>query len=197
MKDSGQAITVIGEADITNSFRELEADLAKDAEEKLKKQVAGIDNPLYIWETVMLEKRTNALADEQKDSFDSSLRLKIVLVATAKAEILAKGENLLMTLAPQDKTLLPIGEDRYKYDVVNYNVTDGAALLKISVSGSTVPRLENPLIQSARFAGLTKDEAIQYLKDANISEEVKIRTMPPWLKKLPTNPERIKIILSH
>jgi len=34
-----------------------------------------------------------------------------------------------------------------------------------------------------------------YLKDTNIAEVVRVRTIPPWLKKLPKNPERIKVIL--
>lgn len=196
-EDTGKIITVINQADIENGFRELENDLTKDGQAKLKKQVTALDNSLYIWQSVILEKRTNGIEGEQKDSFDVSLRLKLVLVATSKAEMFQKGENLLLSLVPQDKTLLPVGEDRYKYDIVNYSVADGTALVKLSVSGSTVPRLENPLIQSARFAGLSKDEVAQYLKDTGIAEEVKISTIPPWLKKLPTNPERIKVILKE
>lgn len=195
LEDSGKMIMVIGQDDLLNSFHELEADLLKEGQEKLIKQTTKEDDVLAIWDTLVLEKRTNGLEGEAKESFETSLRLKVVLVATSKKEMLAKGENLLMSLVPQDKTLLPVGEDRYKYDIVSYNIDEGVALVKLSVSGSTVPRLDNPLVQSARFAGLKKDEVIQYLKDTNIAEEVKIRTIPPWLKKLPNNPERIKVEL--
>ncbi len=195
--DIGQVITTVSDADLTGAFDGLQTDLVKEGQSKLQKQVSGFDPPLYVWQTTVLEKRTNGVSGEARDSFDASLRVKLVLAVLDKSVMLAKGDALLGTLVPQDKVLLPLTDDRFKYDIVNYDATAGTALLKVSVSGSTVPSMENPLVQSARFVGLSKDEVATYLKDTGVAETVRISTMPPWLTKLPNNPERIRVILKE
>ena len=197
LKDTGRVITTVSDTDIIEAFSELENNLIKEGQTKLQKQISKFDNPLYIWETIMLEKRTNAMEGEVGETFDVSLRIKIVLAALDKNGMFAKGDSLLGTLVPQDKVLLPLTDERFKYDIVNYNIANGEAMVKVSVSGATIPSIENPLVQSARFVGLSKDEVSNYLKDTNIAEIVRVRTIPPWLKKLPKNPERIKVILKE
>lgn len=197
VKAGGKIITSISDTDISEAFSELEQTLIKEGQSRLQKQISKFDNPLYIWQNTVLEKRTNAVEGEARDTFDVSIRLKVVLVAQDKNGMLAKGDSLLGTLVPQDKVLLPLTEDNFKYAIVNYDVAAGAAMVKVSISGATVPSIENPLIQSARFVGLSKDEVINYLKDTNIAETVRVTTIPPWLKKLPNNPERIKVILKE
>src|SRR3989344_1571430 len=197
LKDTGKVITTVSDTDIIEAFSELENNLIKEGQTKLQKQISKFDNPLYIWETIVLEKRTNAMEGEVGETFDVSLRIKIVLAALDKNGMFAKGDSLLGTLVPQDKVLLPLTDERFKYDIVNYNIADGEAMVKVSVSGATVPSIENPLIQSARFVGLSKEEVSNYLKDTNIAEVVRVRSIPPWLKKLPKNPERIKVILKE
>ncbi len=197
LKDTGKIITSISDTDIMEAFKELQQDLEKEGQTKLQKQISKFDAPLMIWQTVVLEKRTNAMEGEVGNTFDVSLRLKVVLAALDKHGMFAKGDTLLGTLLPQDKVLLPLTDERFKYDIVNYDIAAGSAMVKVSVSGATVPSIENPLIQSARFVGLSKDEVSNYLKDTNIAEIVRVRTIPPWLKKLPKNPERIKVILKE
>ena len=197
LKDTGRVITTVSDTDIIEAFSELENNLIKEGQTKLQKQISKFDNPLYIWETIVLEKRTNAMEGEVGETFDVSLRIKIVLAALDKNGMFAKGDSLLGTLVPQDKVLLPLTDERFKYDIVNYNIANGEAMVKVSVSGATIPSIENPLVQSARFVGLSKDEVSNYLKDTNIAEIVRVRTIPPWLKKLPKNPERIKVILKE
>lgn len=195
LPETGKIITAISETDVAEAFKELENNLVKEGQNKLQKQISKFDNPLYIWKMTVLEKRANAMAGELSETFEVSVRLKVVLAALDKNVMLAKGDTLLGALVPQDKVLLPLTDERFKYDIVNYDMAAGSAMVKVSVSGATVPSIENPLIQSARFAGLNKDEVSNYLKDTNIAEIVRVRAIPPWLKKLPKNPERIKVIL--
>lgn len=195
LQDTGKVITTISDTDIIEAFSELEGSLTKEGQTKLQKQISKFDNPLNIFEITVLEKRTNAMEGEISDTFDVSIRLKVVLVALDKNMMFAKGDGLLGTLVPQDKVLLPLTDERFKYDIINYGIAAGTAMVKVSVSGATVPSIENPLVQSARFVGLSKEEVSNYLKDTNIAETVRVRTIPPWLQKLPNNPERIKVIL--
>ncbi len=137
----------------------------------------------------------DAKIGEERQTFSVKAQVKAQIVSYDKAalEKIARvkvGENI-----PADRDLIAFHSDAM---VVRFKqVTKETGEVQIQVYADAEVRINSgsPILDPVKIAGMLPEEAAQYLKSFDAVQDVEVTLFPSWQKRIPTMPDRIKIVI--
>jgi hypothetical protein len=188
-KKDGAIVTNVTDDTIATAKTELNKTALEDARKKLS-SLAGKDIPLEALEIKNTVFTSNAKPNTNQKEFTGTM------TATVKALIFDEQEmkNLaLATLPPiykADNALINIDQQSFSYQVVILDNNQENLLGQIK--GEYTVKLTAIKVQPTEIAGLSRSEALKYLKNLPNVKDASI-LMPFWSRSLPVLGDKITI----
>lgn len=171
----------------------IERAMNKSKEEFGKTPAASLGGILA--ESEILDVLADAKSGDERQTFSIKAKIKIRLLAYDKAGLEKIALEKVLANIPADRELVKFNKDALVIRVKNADKDNGEA--QLSVYGDAEVRLgaSSPILDTIKIAGMAPEQAEQYLKSFDAIEKAEVKLFPSWQKRLPTIPDRIKIII--
>lgn len=188
---STKQLPVVAQSDIDNSYDLLFKEIVEKTRTEMVEQNPGfkiLDNALAA-DTV--EKQTSAQAGDEAAEFQSTMKLKVRILAFDETEILELVTQRIKRLLPETKILITEGE-RIQSQFANVNLDNGTGILVTHFEGQIFYRLdEAELLEKVK--GKTVDEIREILLSQPEINSIEIELAPFWVKRAPKLKGKTKI----
>lgn len=167
-------------------IEELEGKLPKD--EQLKKEA--------ITKDIISTKPDKEAGNEGKE-FQVYVELRLTAVTYNKEEMFKLASEKLKNQIPKDMEYIETDDDSLKLTLETYNADSKEATFFVHVEAKTVSKITESMIDKSKLVGRNKEETKDYFKKFNSVGSVDVHFFPSWVKNVPSNPEKIKIIVAN
>ena len=137
----------------------------------------------------------DAQKGEERQTFTVKVKVNAELLAYDKAALEKLAFEKVSVNIPTDRELIQFNKDALIVRIRNVNKETGE--VQLSVYGDALVRLSDvsPILDPIKIAGMLPDEAARYLQSFDAIEEAEVKLFPSWQKRIPTIPDRIKIVI--
>ncbi|MBI2552250.1 hypothetical protein HYW17_03070 [Candidatus Uhrbacteria bacterium] len=137
------------------------------------------------------------------DGEKGEARQTLGVVGKVKVKLLAYDKEALEKLAlekvlanvPSDRELISFNKDTLVIRIKSVNAKTGAVQLQVYADGQARLSAGSPVLEPVKVAGMLPEEAARYLESFDAVEAVAVRLFPSWQKRIPTIPDRIKMVV--
>lgn len=185
---------VVSANDITAARNLLAEELVGQAIDEFKNKTNEGDDSLTTSAiTQELKYDIDAKVNEPKDSFTINLKLKVGVVAFNKGNLLSLATEKLKYSLADDKELMSVDEDQFKYTVKSYDLANKRASMAAHLEGLTIIKEDNAIFDKNKLIGLTEAQLAAYFKNFDDIQSVKTSFSPFWVFKVPKLKDHIII----
>ena len=177
-------------ADLEDAKKKLRDQLYENVLDEIKKELPE-NNFQIITKSTILSEKSDAQINEEKEKFKVYLKLKVVALTFPKESLLEIAKNKLEEQLKEDYKLISTDEESLSCLIDKINVN--RATLTIAIRGQSIINEQSKIFDREKMTNLPPKEVQKYLQSFEEVENVKIKFFPPFLKKMPKNPEKIKI----
>lgn len=186
-------IRPLRQSDIDGAVEELKRQMREEKEQEWKEtyDTEGF-NELYT-EAEIIDQQVDVEIGEEVGVFTLILSLELRGVAYAQ-------RSLEEVLGAQIGNALNQGEQiaRVNYDAASIEITDidtnrGEADIILQIDSTAIIAEEHPTVTPDQFVNMSESEVESQLQENELIEEVDVRFIPAWLKRMPTLPDHIEI----
>ncbi|MDD3284591.1 MAG: hypothetical protein PHZ07_03290 [Patescibacteria group bacterium] len=183
------------DSDIKEASVELTEDLKADAAFKLKALLLKDENlPDSAIITDIIAEESNKNVGEVVDSFEYTIKLKVVGVVFNQDELLTLAQTFLNNQLDKTQKLLNYDNSSFSYKIANYNEDEKNVSLEVQLSANVVQDSSAEIFDKNKFKGLNQEEIIDYFKTIPGIESVRVQFSPFWVKKAPKMSNHIELI---
>lgn len=192
LKGGGSAVTL---DDIDNAKKQIENEVIEAAKnelkEKLPKDLVSIDDAIA---TKIIEETISAQPGTATENFSIKLRV-------AAMTFLLQEEDIKSLIAKNIETKIPNNKIVYKnmqkkYDKIDADFTAGVLSFNAHVEQEVQPAFDIPELKKS-FAGKNESEIRDYVMSQESIDSARISFSPIFVKKAPSNTDRIKITIGE
>jgi len=145
--------------------------------------------------TIILEEESSAADGEEADSFEISMKLKVIVVNIDESKLLNLALNKLKGELPIDEKLHETSNKTLSYNVEEYNLEDQIATLKVEVIAGAVPLSTNFIFNKENLTSKNSQEINAYFTNFDEVLSVNINFSPFWVTTTPDLKENIELIV--
>lgn len=186
----------LSQADVDLATQELSENLKKLAEQEVKSQLrAGEEFVPGAWRQEIIETAVDSQLGAEIEQFAMTMKLRLIAVVFNEEEVLSFAQQRLKNQTPAGKELVSADFKQLKYGIQEYDLGSGTATLRVTLPGIMRITDINPLLDKARFVGMTGEEVEVYLENFEIVEDASVQFTPFWINKVPNLRDHIKIIV--
>lgn len=171
---------------VEKATKKIQADFEKSPE-------AALGGVVIQSEVVSLT--TDAKKGDERQTFSVKAQAKAQIVAYDKAALVALAQEKVAQNVPADRDLVAFHRDTMVVRFKQVNKETGEVQLQVYADAEVRINPKSPILDPVKIAGMLPEEAVQYLKSFDAVEQVEIRLFPSWQKRIPTIPDRIKIVI--
>ncbi|MDO8505352.1 MAG: hypothetical protein Q7S48_02145 [bacterium] len=146
-------------------------------------------------ESEVIEGNADAKKGDERQTFTMKIKVMVKLLAYNKESLESLALAKLQANIPSDRELLTFNKDNMLIRIKNVNKETGEVQVSVYADASVRLNSESPILDPVKIAGMLPDEATRYLKSFDAVEEVQVSLFPSWQKRIPTIPDRIKIVI--
>lgn len=185
------------DSDIEEAKTGLVEDLKADAAFKLKELLLKDENlPDSAIITEIISEESNKKVGEVVDSFEYTMKLKVVGIVFSQDELLTLAQTFLNNQLDKTQKLLNYDNSSFLYKIGNYNEDEKNVSLEVSLSANVVQNSSAEIFNKDKFKGLNQEEIIDYFKTVPGIESVRVQFSPFWVKKAPKMSNHIELIFN-
>lgn len=194
MQGGSGKVRVVGAQDIENAKAAvIEKTVARARDEFAKTPAAALGGVTVSHE--VLEVIPNAKAGDEKRTFTVRAKIKATLLAYDKAVLERIAQEKVKANILSDRELVQFNKDAMLVRIKSVNAARGEAQLSVYADAQVRLSAESPLLDPSKIAGMLPEEAQGYLASFDAVEEAEVKLFPSWQKRIPTIPDRIKIVI--
>lgn len=194
MTGGAQSVRTVTAEDLERAKTEI----IEKATSKLKKEFEKSPNAALgavVVTSEVIEVGFDAEKGEERQTFTAQAKLKAQMLAYEKEALdklaLAKvSENV-----PTDRELVEFNDDAMIIRVKSVNEETGAVQLQVYADAEVYLNAASPILDPVKIAGMVPEEAERYLRSFDAVDEVEVKLFPSWQKRIPTIPDRIKMVV--
>jgi hypothetical protein len=184
--------TIVSESDYSDAVNKVFQKLSSEINSSVMAQTADFIIPASA--SVTLKINSTARPDDATETF--------VITASGSAEIIGFKQNELFELLKQyvEKLNAPLtlisGKVDISYSDIKFNKTDKILELNVNVSGNAYPKFDQDKMAS-EMAGMGKKQVTEYLEKMEGIESARLKLSPFWVRKVPSEKDRISFIINY
>lgn len=183
----------VTQADLDGAVTAVKAAVAKKADTEIVPTYnAQYSKVLYKIDDASIVTSVNARVGEEKDKFQVTGKVNVIVVAFNEADAKKIAEAQLAATVPENKTLLSFDANGLTYELGTYDILNSTASVNINYGGTVIAK--NPsVIDKTKLLGLSADQLKDYLSSLPDVASFKVTFTPGFLGKVPSYPDRIQI----
>ncbi|OGH71517.1 MAG: hypothetical protein A2921_01585 [Candidatus Magasanikbacteria bacterium RIFCSPLOWO2_01_FULL_43_20b] len=189
-----RAVGIVTEEDLKLAEKELAADLKKAGAEKLS---ALHSESAVVYEIIKQEISADKEAGSDAEEFILLGKADVlgVFYSQTEAEKLVSDE-LAKRVVSEAEILIKNGL-RTAVALVDYDLENKTANLKISGVGAVSLNPESQQLQKLIFFGKTKDEVRRYLLSLDHVRSVELKFTPAWIRAVPQVADHVNVVIKN
>jgi len=177
-------------ADLEEAKKKLKDQLYENVLDEIKKELPE-NNLQIITKSTILSEKSNAKINEEKEKFKVYLKLKVIALTFPREDLLEIAKNKLQEQLKEDNKL--VSYDKESLSCLIDKIDVNRATLTIAIRGEAAINEQSKIFEKEKMTNATPEKIKVYLQSFEEIESVRIKFFPPFLKKMPKNPEKIKI----
>lgn len=179
--------------DLDSALAAIRTAVAKKADNEIVPTYnAQYSKVLYKIDDASIVTSVNAKVGEEKDKFNVTGKVNVIIVAFNEADAKKIAEAQLAVTVPENKTLLNFNASGLTYELGTYDILNNTAAVNINYSGEVIAK--NPsVIQKSMLVGLSADQLKNYLSSLPDVASFKVTFTPGFIGKVPSYTDRIQI----
>ena len=142
-----------------------------------------------------MEINFDAKPGAERQTFGVKGRVKIKLLAYDAAALEKMAQEKVQQNIPEDREMVELNKDAMIVRIKNVNAKSGEIQLSVYADARARLSAASPILDPVKIAGMLPEEAASYLKSFDAVENVEVRLFPSWQKRIPTIPDRIKMVV--
>ena len=164
------------------------------AQEEFAKTPAAALGAITV-EREVVEINFDAKPGAERQTFGVKGRVKIKLLAYDAAALEKMAQEKVQQNIPEDREMVELNKDAMIVRIKNVNAKSGEIQLSVYADARARLSAASPILDPVKIAGMLPEEAASYLKSFDAVENVEVRLFPSWQKRIPTIPDRIKMVV--
>ncbi|MBI4992559.1 MAG: hypothetical protein HZC26_00235 [Candidatus Magasanikbacteria bacterium] len=189
-----RTVGIVTEEDLKLAEKELAADFKKAGVEKLS---ALHPESAVVYEIVKQEISADKEAGSDAEEFILSGKAEMIGVFYNQTEADKLASDELAKRVVGEAELLIQNELRTAVALVDYNLENKTANLKISGVGAVSLNPESQQLQKLIFFGKTKDEVRRYLLSLDHVRSVELKFTPAWIRTVPQVADHVNVVVKN
>lgn len=199
-------VKILTQEDINIAREELTEDLYNQAKAKINLRNKNKINFNLIGKIPKIKKvdfkkvilsKSDKKVGEEAEKFNLYLKIKVTEISFDENKIVDLAKTKLKEVIPDDKKFVKIDENTFNYVVDKFDAENKSADLKVYASGEMMINENSMFLNKDNLSGKSIDEAKKYLEENSAIKNVEIKIPFNWLKHIPKNQGKIKIIIQE
>ena len=181
-------------ADLEEAKKKLKDQLYKNVLDEIKKGLPE-NNLQIITKSIILSEKSDTKINEEKEKFKVYLKLKVIAMTFPREDLLEIAKNKLQEQLKEDNKLVSYDKESLSCLIDKIDVNKKEGTLTIAIRGEATINEQSKIFEKEKMTNATPEKVKEYLQSSEEIEDVRIKFFPPFLKKMPRNPEKIKIVI--
>lgn len=186
---------VVTEEAVAQATQALTASLAESVRGKMTADATAYTGQVFRTDT--LERAVSPAVG--KPSAEMKIKLKVRVTGAffdREAALIAARTALASRLTP-GTVLKDIPGESMVARLDNASAKDGVAHVTVAALGNTSPQSAAFEVMKARLGGLDRAGVAAVFRDLPGISQVEVKFRPPWVRRAPSNPDHIKIVVQQ
>lgn len=192
--DGGSGVVRVVTADDLEKARKAVIERATTRAERESEKLAGTLGGLSV-QADIIEARSDAKAGEERRTFTTKAKVKVQVLVYEKEALEKIAYDKVIANVSADRELVKFNKDAMVIRVKNVNKETGDVQLSVYADANVRLASGSSLLDPEKLAGMLPEEAKQYLESFDAIEQAQVKLFPSWQKRVPTIPDRIKIVI--
>jgi len=141
----------------------------------------------------LLESDFSVKPDTETSEFDVRLKIKLTAVIFNEKTLIDLGIAKLKKKISASKEFVEYNDEKTSYEVVEYNVEENRAKIKVHLEAVIASKLGNDAFDKDNLSGLNRDEILNYYQNIPEIESSLVDFSPFWIKSAPSLKDHIEI----
>ena len=137
----------------------------------------------------------DAKKGDERQTFSAQAKIKAKLLAYDQPALEKLALEKVLENVPADRELVKFNKDALVLKIKNVDLETGVVQLSVYADAEVRLNSASPILDVTKLAGMSSEEAKNYLTSFDAVQDVEITLFPSWQKRIPTIPDRIKMII--
>ncbi|MBI4135902.1 hypothetical protein HY477_04190 [Candidatus Uhrbacteria bacterium] len=194
MTGGAKTVRTVTSEDLERAKAEVIAKAEQKVKDELKKSPGAALGGVFV-SSELLEVVSDAKKGEERQTFTTRAKVNAQMLTYDKAAVIALAHEKIEDNVALDRQIVKFNDDTLVINIKNINSETGEVQLSVYADAQVQLNAASPILDAVKIAGILPKEAQQYLESFDAVESVEIRLFPTWQKRIPTMPDRIKIVI--
>ncbi len=149
----------------------------------------------FVTHKIVRREHTAKIGQEQA-AYDVTVAVSVNAVYYDRNAVERTARTQMNTTLGAGKDLQALDRDSFAVKLKEQNVAQKKAVLDVTVNGTGVVSEHNEAFDRKKIAGLSLADAQGHLLAVDGVAQVNIRLSPSWIKRLPTLPDHITMVVN-
>ncbi len=189
---------IVTDEEINAAKDELANELYLKAYEDIKSKLRGDESfRENATKNEILSSKASVKPDTEASDFNMEDEVKVTAAVFDETELENISIGRLKDKIPENKEYKEFFEDRYSYEVTDYNLDKQTTNLKVHIEGISIPKLSLQIFDKNQLIGRSPDEVKSYFESFTDIQSVDIKFSPFWIRSVPALKDHIDIIIEE
>ncbi len=181
------------QTDIDGAIEEMKKQLA----EEVKTEWTGTYNVEafdgFSAESTLVSSRSDVPLETETGVFTLTVEMKLRAIAYAQSSLKEIAEAKLLEVLDQGERIGRVNYDATQIAITTVDTNRGEAEIVIKLDGTAVIDTTHPTLVPDQFVNKSANDVEATVKENELVEDVEVRFIPAWLKRMPTLPDHIEV----
>lgn len=194
MAGGAHNVRVVTSQDIEKARTEVAEKAVAHAREEFAKTPAASLGAITV-DPEVLSITVNAKKGDERQTFSATANVKVKVLAYDADALQKLALEKVSANIPSDRELVQFHKDAMVIRIKNVNATTGEVQLSVYADAQVRLSAASAILDPVKIAGMLPEEASRYLESFDAVDHVDITLFPSWQKRIPTIPDRIKMVI--
>jgi hypothetical protein len=186
---------VVTAADVSDAEKSLEDAVFEEAQKTLQAEAGVGPDWKAVYVKKIISEKTNTSPGDPSDKFLASVKLDVTAIYYPDKDMAVLIRQKLKDKLSEGQELTDFDPSQVLYKIEQSDSKLEKARIAIMVQATSQLTDHSPQLQKDAIMGLSVEQAKSKLQSIDGVESVEIKLRPSWINKLPTNKEKIEMVV--
>ncbi len=186
---------IASENELKDAYGSLQDAVMAQAEKALRAEAGVGTDWKAMFDTTIVEKKSNITVGEKADSFLASMKIEVTGVFYPTKDIEAIVRQKLKEKLSDERELIEFDASRMTTAIDSLDVKNEKARLHITAQALSRLTEKSPQLAKSNILGRSEADALARLQAVDGVEHVEIRIRPSWIHTIPSSASRVELVV--
>ncbi len=194
MTGGAKTVRTVTSEDLERAKAEAIAKAEQKVKDELKNSPGAALGGVFV-SSELLEVTADAKKGEERQTFTTRAKVNAQMLTYDKKAVVDLAHEKIEENVALDREIVKFNDETLVIRIKNVNAETQEVQLSVYADAQVQLNAASPILDAVKISGILPEEARQYLESFDAVESVEIRLFPTWQKRIPTMPDRIKIVI--